>query len=103
MVPELSFGFWTSLIAKRYEKLYWVPYLHKCFPGAVERKLDASGNLKVIAVDLRKLRNRIAHHEPIIDFDLAKEYAQIIETISWICPTTSAWVSSTHCFQQRWT
>ena len=98
VVAELSFGFWTSLVAPRYEKTFWVPHLHKCFPNALATRTDSNGQQKVVKINrqpiferldgIRKLRNRIAHHEPIIGLDLPTEYAKIIETVSWMCPTT---------------
>ena len=42
---------------------------------------------------LRILRNRIAHHEPIFNRDLADDYRQILEVTGWISPTTSEWLA----------
>jgi Abi-like protein len=95
VVAELTFGFWTKLIGREYEKTLWVPHLHRAFPHL--RKPD---RLKVFSRfdSIKQLRNRIAHHERIISRDLAKDYAEIIETIGWICPTTACWVRSTNSF-----
>ena len=48
---------------------------------------DFSGPLAPI----RALRNRIAHHEPIIEWDLPKHYAKMIEISGWLCPTAADW------------
>lgn len=51
---------------------------------------------------IRKLRNRIAHHEPILHYKLDSEYCKILETIGWICPVTAAWVGAASTFPERY-
>ncbi len=34
VIAELTFSFWTGLIAQRYHGTLWVPYLHRAFPNA---------------------------------------------------------------------
>lgn len=41
---------------------------------------------------LRILRNRIAHHEPIFNRDLVDDYRQIFEVTGWIPPTMCEWL-----------
>ena len=61
VVAELPFGFWRYLSAAKHEKRLWVPYLHKAFaPGTSRHELDRRINR------LHELRNRIAHHEPLL-------------------------------------
>lgn len=98
LVAELGFGFWTALLQSRYEKSLWVPHLHKAFPHATNKnRADIHDQLMAI----RKLRNRIAHHEPIVKMDLPGFYSKALAALGWICPTSSAWVRSTNCFMQR--
>ncbi len=58
LVAELAFGFWTGLTSAKYEAL-WRDHLYKIIPrrpvqsGAVHDRLNT----------IRKLRNRVAHHE----------------------------------------
>lgn len=111
MIAELSLGFWTALLDGRYEKVPWVPHLHKSFPHACHITTDVHGKIrrapierkKILARlnDIRDLRNRIAHHEPIINRNLRKDYLDIIEAISWVCPVTAAWVDTTNCLRTR--
>lgn len=97
VVAELSFGFWTALIGRKYEKRLWVPYLHKAFPNAFfpvahPGKKPAALDRPDIAERLetiRQLRNRIAHHEPILHYELESEHCKIVEATSWICPTSN--------------
>jgi len=96
VIADLTFGFWVKLFTGSYEKSLWVPTLRKIFPLMVGRKL-LHGRL----VELKTLRNRIAHHERIVERDLLKDYASIIETIGWLSPDVQRWVSATNCFNER--
>jgi hypothetical protein len=97
VVSELTFGFWTQLISRHYEKTLWVPHLYKAFPHL--QKPDRS---KVSArfESIKRLRNNIAHHERILSRNLKQDYLDIIETLEWLCPTTAAWVRATNTFQR---
>ncbi len=50
---------------------------------------------------IRQFRNRIAHHEPILHYDLPASFAKIIETIRWICGSSANWMEATSCFPER--
>lgn len=90
VVAELSFGFWWSLLAEEYNRTLWQPCLREAFTQVRRQRLHA-------AVDeLRQLRNRIAHHEPVHDRDLHRDYAQLLDTagritprLQWLITTTS--------------
>jgi hypothetical protein len=94
IVAELSFGFWERLLTRgpqgklNYEMALWRPALHRAFPNSRRRRVDVHKPIPA----LRDLRNRIAHHEPIIGRPLATEYQTIIEVIGWICADTRDWV-----------
>lgn len=99
MVPELSFGFWVSLLGRgpqgRYENGIWRRALYHAFPNAKLKRKDAHNPLD----RLRTLRNRIAHHEPIFQRDLDRDYQRIMEVIGWICADTAAWVTHYSTFR----
>lgn len=109
VVSELSLGFWTALIGRKYEKSLWVPHLHRVFPNAL-RSIDAESPRRQKAAmlsradiakrmeSIRQFRIRIAHHEPILHFQLDSEYGNILEATSWICPVTAAWIETTTAF-----
>lgn len=98
IISELTFGFWVRLMAPAYEKTLWVPHLSKAFP-----ELPKADRVQVFDrfEAIRKLRNRIAHHEPIFARDLKQDYNDLLETIGWFCPVTQRWVDSTNSFTQR--
>lgn len=101
VVAELPFGFWVSLLGKggrprvpettkrNYEMTLWRPALYKAFPHSNRNRSNTHNPLDY----LRTLRNRIAHHEPIFNRHLEKDYKSIIEVIEWICPKTASWVN----------
>jgi hypothetical protein len=95
IVGELNFGFWTFLINSDYEKSLWVPHLHKAFPYL--HKPDRETVFRRFK-SIKSLRNAIAHHEPILHRHLAQDYANMIEALGWICPTTATWVQSQNRF-----
>jgi len=100
MIPELPFGFWVSLLGsggrprapdtnkRNYEMTLWRPALYKAFPHSKRKRADTHRPLDF----LRTLRNRIAHHEPIFNRHLEKDYQSIIEVTKWINPQTSDWI-----------
>jgi len=88
VVAALTFGFWTSLLANRYHQQLWVPAIHGAFPGYRGRR----GTLQQKLEDLRRLRNRLAHHEPIFNRDLAADHLAVLEILGWIEPAVRTWV-----------
>ena len=96
IVAELSFGFWVGLLSSRNENEIWRKALHKAFPNrprGIERKA-VQGALDSI----RRLRNRIAHHEKILHRDLRANHATILEIAGWCCPDTRDWIASLSIF-----
>ncbi|WP_230885125.1 hypothetical protein [Planomonospora sp. ID82291] len=90
VIAELSFGFWTSLLGtgNRYDMRLWRPALHRAFPGYCGSRRALHQDL----YHLRKLRNRIAHYEPIHQRHLAADHTKILRILSHISPETTTWV-----------
>ncbi len=93
VIAELTFAFWECLFTKGQDDRLWKPYFHECFPGAPdelpisELRQTAHENL----IKIRRLRNRIAHHEPIFSRNIAAEYERICEMIGWRSQVAAAW------------
>jgi hypothetical protein len=97
VIAELNLGFWVSLTGIFYGQTLWDTHLHKSFRVATKRngmyhKLDR----------IRKLRNRVAHHEILIGPNLMNAYSEIVEVTDWICPDTASWVKSNSTFLERY-
>jgi hypothetical protein len=95
VVAELNFGFWTFLVSSEYEKILWVPHLHKAFPYLYKPDRDS---VFLRFKSIKGLRNAIAHHEPILNRNLSRDYSDIIEALGWLCPTSATWVQSHNRF-----
>jgi hypothetical protein len=102
IISELTFAFWGRLFSNHHDKTLWVPHLRKIFPLKLQnRRSLIRGRL----LQLKTLRNRIAHHERLIcgRQKVQQDYADILETIGWISPAVRTWVESTNCCQERFT
>lgn len=100
VVAEMSLGFWVALVGggrrldlagrrANYTRTLWQPALRGAFPhragltcAAAHRRLDS----------LRKLRNRIAHYQPILARRLDKDHDQILQVTGWMSPSVRAWI-----------
>ena len=94
LIAELHFGFWTYLFDAAYagapnkQGLLWPTLLPIVFPlnPAIKRH-EASRRLSSV----RQLRNSIFHHETIWDRpNLAKEYSEAVELLSWMSPEAAS-------------
>ena len=96
VITELSFGFWRFICTEPYLTSLWVPAVTAAFPQHL-----SAGNPRQVRADVESrmrhlnfLRNRIAHHEPIHQRDLARDHAELLELIGWICPECCAWAEA---------
>lgn len=90
MVAALSFGFWVGLLRSSYARTLWNTCLHRAFPANPSLKhKDAHDRFTAIL----RLRNRVAHHEPLIfrHRNLLQDVDRITEALSWIEPAAAQW------------
>ena len=88
VVAELSLGFWIGLLANKYHQRLWAPTLHTAFPHLAGPRRELHRKQE----SLRKLRNRIAHHEPIVSRDLAADHDRLLDVLGAISPIAVDWV-----------
>jgi hypothetical protein len=107
VIPELSFVFWQKMFTSRYDMRLWIPNLASAFPN-ISPKQTASKWRQSFYDDLeqvRRLRNRIAHHETIFTRNLAGDYQRIVCLVALRCATTASWLEAnqqlTQFLQQR--
>lgn len=88
LVSELGFGFWTSLLDKRYY-LVWHRIISGVFPHmpkAIRKREEISPPINRI----RKLRNAALHHHSIWHWgDLREHHDDIHTVLEYICASTS--------------
>lgn len=100
IIAELNFGFWTSLMDRRYEQVLWPQLIKIAFPY-MPKKVRTRRVLSRRFNKIRRLRNRIFHHEPIWYWqDLPQQHEQILEAISWIEPAVKELVMTIDRFPQ---
>lgn len=104
VIANLTFGFWTSLLDSGYGDSpkgpqFWSStnnLLATAFPHAASYYTQHRSRLHRRFNDLRILRNRIFHYEPILNgvtfpnnrqVSLTDLHDQIIECIGWMSPT----------------
>lgn len=89
VVATLTFDFWSNLFKPNYGG-FWrtrlnivLPYL----PRGVTRH-----DLQAAVREINHFRNRIAHHEPILDVNATDVMAKIKMVVRYRCPRTEAWM-----------
>lgn len=98
VVAALTFSLWTTMLGTPYENL-WQTGLNRIGrreDGKGLRRKDLSGPLTPI----RLLRNRIAHHEPILAWDLPKHHGAMLRITGWLSPAAVAWCRTLDRFDQ---
>ncbi len=96
IIAGLRFGFWTALFGRKYEEL-WRHEL-RCIFQTDNRPLMRK-QISVMLQDLRKLRNRIAHHECILKMNLLEQYKNSVQLISWLSPVMASWIQENNRFK----
>lgn len=89
MIAELTFGFWVSMLQVKKVPVLWEPF-HTHFsdlPATV-----SYDDFFTRCEEVKKFRNRIFHHEPIIKLDILREYGKILELTKWISADKGEWI-----------
>lgn len=96
VLPELRPYWFENMLRQANDQRIWVPYIQQVFPfansGSPQQIRDS---LKTGCFKIRKLRNRIAHHEPIFQHaTLLQVYPLITEAVQWRCQDTKNWLDT---------
>lgn len=89
LISTLGFGFWVSLCKRPYEQgrssgpALWPAIARVAFPY-LQKRLRTRQNIHDRLDEIRKLRNRVGHHEPIWESDLCKAEDRAIEALGWM-------------------
>lgn len=96
LIADMKFAFWVSMFTSRHRDRLWAPSFKAKFPNHTAPSWETGRQHVHQTIDqVRTLRNRIAHHEPVFSRSLKNEYDMVIEVISWRCSHTAAWVERT--------
>lgn len=92
VVADLSFGFWVSLLTQHYSvPVNWPRNLRKSFPD-IEKGATVE-SVRILADNLRTIRNRVAHHEPIFHLPLEEVHRKILLLTKWASPSVHLFVT----------
>lgn len=94
VVAELKLAFWQHLLIAGQDRRMWLPHFASVFPGYDPTLAipAARRHLHDDVRDLRGLRNRIAHHEPIFQRTLNDELERALRIVHWRHPKVGAWL-----------
>jgi hypothetical protein len=96
VIPELKFVFWQKMFTGRFDGRLWNPHMRTVLPH-LDPTMTVQQLRKLIHDELeqlRGLRNRIAHHEPIFKRNLAADFQKAHDLIAFRCPHTAAWMQA---------
>lgn len=101
IVADLSAGFWVSQLGASYAAQYgWKHNIKwRVFPNDHSIDRDAAD---AICTDLLDLRNRVAHHEPILHLPLDLLRADLDKVLKGMCTATAAYMASACSFSDIW-
>ncbi len=89
LVSEMKFGFWTSLLNSRYDRL-WPKIIADVLPN-MPRATRTRGDVSTLMNGVRRLRNAALHHHSIWHWaDLKDRHNQMRLLISYICTPSAA-------------
>lgn len=89
VVAGVSFGFWAGLFAKGYEEL-WRQRLRSAFTDPALQRRDLTAPMR----ELQAFRNRLAHHDCLLNQPIKHRYEQTLMIASWIDPAAGAWLNA---------
>lgn len=82
MMAKASFGLCVGLMRPIYNPDVWSRELANTFPALPPS--EGRSGLASIASHAAWLRNRIDHHEPLVELDLSLSHSKILKALSWI-------------------
>jgi hypothetical protein len=94
VIPELKFVFWQELFTHGHDVRLWDFHLKRVFPEhdpsktMIEIRRSIHGDLEVI----RRLRNRIAHHEPIFTRNLSQDFERMHRLVKLRSALVESWM-----------
>ena len=95
VIAELKFAFWQHMFTSRYDVRLWAPHIMTLFPHAAGLTVPVlRARIHDDLDTIRALRNRIAHHEPVITRNLGDDLACMLDLVELRSPPTATWVRS---------
>lgn len=93
VVATLTFDFWSNLFRSEYGDL-WRTTVNIAFPNLQHG--ETRQEIQNLVRPINVFRNRVAHHEPILDLNVTDVLAKIMRLTGLRCRETEAWLKH-HC------
>lgn len=102
IVAELTFGFWVSLFNSQFQLALWKD-LRLIFAHC-PKSLRQRGRISAALNQIRDLRNRVFHHEPLLWLapDLHAQHAVGLQILAWIDPVLTRWLAQRDRLPSHW-
>lgn len=100
IIGELNFGFWCRLFNSDCDRDLWA-ILKGAFPH-IPRRNRRRKYVSGLLNNLRELRNRSFHHEPILWVSPDVTYQDGLEIISYMDSDLATWLSRSDNFPAKW-
>lgn len=93
VIAELKFAFWCHLFTSRYQLRIWDANISTAFPNVPISYSPSQARQTIYREleSLRRFRNRIAHHEPILTEPLPDRRTSIHCLLNWRCSDVASW------------
>lgn len=89
VIAELTFDFWSNLFRSEYAD-FWRTKANIAFPGLAHG--EGRHEIQLLVKEINRLRNRVAHHEPILDMNVPDLHSKTIKLVKLRCKVTADWM-----------
>ncbi|PRD40557.1 hypothetical protein C5748_26340 [Phyllobacterium phragmitis] len=89
VIATLTFDFWSNLFRSDYGSL-WRTNVNRAFPHL--RHGESRQDIQNLVKAINAFRNRVAHHEPVLDMNITDIHGKIIRLTELRCVETAAWM-----------
>lgn len=102
VIAELTFGFWTSLFNQQQQAELWKD-LRLIF-ARCPKHLRQRHHVAAALNQVRNLRNRVFHHEPLLWLSpcMTEQHNIGLTLLRWIDPVLVSWLNDLDHFKKRW-
>jgi hypothetical protein len=80
-VNHVSFSFWRQLTARGFEKVLWVPYLHRAYGARADRR-----EVHAAVEDIVRLRKRVHHYQEVLTLPLRQHWERMLWLLNRLMP-----------------
>lgn len=98
VIPEMKLAFWEQMFTNSYDDAVWKPYLGTVFPNLTLANgiPNAARSVRNDIEKVRRIRNRVAHHEPIFSQNIQGVLDAIHSISAYRSTDVGAWVKNAH-------